>query len=308
MSISQDNDKKQIADSAINNLTTWQRTKSQYLLLKSRMQRGLVFTCTTLVSLLIASNFQPHLLHLIIAPMVTMFISLSIYLLNDIFDIKVDKINHPTRPLVSGQVRKSDAIGLVVLLSMLALGLSYAINTITLLLAVSYLSVGLLYSIPKISLKDRFVIKTIAIAIGGFLTSVIGSSTTGMFDEKTIVSAISFMMLIFVTSPINDLADYVGDKNNGRRTIPIVIGQRNTVVMAMVIPFAIALLFWCFYENWNFNIVTPIALTLLAVISFFILKPLFVKMNDYKYVRKRHKSAVFLHYGLQIALVIGILM
>lgn len=288
-------------------LTLSHRTKSQYFLIKSRIQRGLVFTSTTLVSLLIASNFQPQLIHLIIAPLVTMCVSLAIYLLNDIFDIKVDKINHPTRPLVSGEVRKSDAIILVILLSIAALGLSCIMNTMTLLLTISYLGVGLLYSIPKISLKDRFVVKTAAIAIGGFLTSMIGSSTIGIFDEKTVIPAITFMMLIFVTSPINDLADYAGDKNNGRRTIPIVIGQKNTVWMAVIIPFVIAILFWCFYERWNFNIATPIALTSLAIISLFILQPLFLKMSDYKYVRRRHKKAVFLHYGLQFALVIGIL-
>lgn len=293
--------------STFTNLTLGQRTKSQYFLLKSRIQRGMVFTSTTLVSLLIASNFQPQPIHLIIAPLVTMCVSLSIYLLNDIFDIKVDKINHPTRPLVSGQVKKSDAIILVILLSIAALALSCIMNTMTLLLTISYLVVGLLYSVPKVSLKDRFVIKTVTIAIGGFLTSMIGSSTIGVFDEKTIIPAIMFMMLIFVTSPINDLADYTGDKNNGRRTIPIVIGQRNTVWLAVIIPFVIAILFWCFYERWDFNIATPIALTSLAVISLFILKPLFLKMSDCKYVRKRHKKAVFLHYGLQFALIIGII-
>jgi len=266
-----------------------------------------VFTSTTLVSLLIASNFHPQVIHLIIVPLITMCVSLSTYLLNDIVDIKVDKINDPSRPLVSGQVSKSDAIILVTVLSGTALGLAYVVNTTVLFLAMACLLVGSLYSVPKISLKDRFVIKTVAVAVGGFLGSMIGSSATGMFDERAIVSAVSFMVLIFVTSPINDLADYVGDKKNGRKTIPIVIGQRNTVLAAITIPFIIALTFWFFYEYWNFHITAPISLTLLAITSFVILFPILSKTNDYKYVRKRHKKAVLLHYGLQIALVIGVL-
>ncbi len=283
------------------------QVKSQYLLFKSRIQRSLVFTITTLVSLLIASDFHPQLFHLIVLPLITMFASLSTYLLNDIVDIKVDKINDPSRPLVSGQVRKSDAIILVTLLSAASIGLAYMVNTGTILWSIACLAIGLLYSIPKVSLKDRFVIKTIAVAIGGFLASMIGSSTISIFDERSMVSAISFMMLIFVTSPINDLADYVGDKNNGRRTIPIVIGQKNTVLMAITIPFIIASMFWFFYERWDFHILTPIALTFLAITSLLILRPIFLKMNDYKYVRKRHKKAVLLHFGLQIALLIGVI-
>ncbi|MDE1815856.1 MAG: UbiA prenyltransferase family protein [Thaumarchaeota archaeon] len=299
--ISQQNDKNNTTKIAS------QKTKSQYILFKSRIQRSSVFTSTTLVSLLIASNFHPQIIHLIITPLITMCVSLSTYLLNDIVDIKVDKINDPTRPLVSGQVSKSDAIILVTVLSAAALGLAYMINTTVLFLAIACLLVGSLYSVPKISLKDRFVIKTIAVAIGGFLGSMIGSSAINMFDERAIVSAVSFMVLIFVTSPINDLADYTGDKSNGRRTIPIVIGQKNTVLMAITIPFIIALTFWFFYEHWNFHVTAPIALTLLAFTSFFILFPIFSKTNDYKYVRKRHKKAVLLHYGLQIALIIGVL-
>ena len=292
----------------VNNIkTTTQKTRSQYILFKSRIQRSLVFTSTTLVSLLIASNFHPQLIHLIIAPLITMCVSLSTYLLNDIVDIKVDKINDPSRPLVSGQVSKSDAIILVTILSGTALGLAYLVNTTVLFLAMACLLVGSLYSVPKISLKDRFIIKTIAVAVGGFLGSMIGSSAIGMFDERAVVSAVSFMVLIFVTSPINDLADYVGDKNNGRKTIPIVIGQRNTVLVAITIPFIIALSFWFFYEYWNFHVTAPISLTLLAIASFIILFPIFSKANDYKYVRKRHKKAVLLHYGLQIALIIGVL-
>lgn len=284
------------------------RLKSVYLLFRSRIQRSMVFTSTTLVSVLIVSNFHPQAINLILAPAITMCLTTSIYLMNDLVDIKVDKINHPTRPLVSGAVKKRDAWFLVISLTAISLAIACLLNLETIMLTVSYLVVGILYSIPKISLKDRFVVKTIAIAVGGFLTSMIGSSTAGAFDEKTIISAISFMMLIFVTSPINDLADYVGDKNNGRKTIPIVIGQKNTLMLAITMPFFIAGVFWLFYERWAFSMATPISLTALAVVALVIFRPLFARKDDYKFVRTKHKKAVFLHYGLQIALVIGILL
>ena len=42
-------------------------------------------------------------------------------------------------------------------------------------------------------------------------------------------------MMVFVTSPLNDLGDIKGDKKAGRRTIPIVLGKENTIRLSMLI-------------------------------------------------------------------------
>lgn len=41
-------------------------------------------------------------------------------------------------------------------------------------------------------------------------------------------AAAMLAMMVFVTSPLNDLGDIKGDKEAGRRTIPIVLGKEHT--------------------------------------------------------------------------------
>ncbi len=289
----------------------WQAPKKKiralFLLLKYRIRIGFVFTTSTITGLLVATNFHPQLIQLVTVPLITLFATLAVYWMNDITDIKLDKINASNRPLAGGHVKKSEAIILLTVLSLVALGFAYFVNFTTLLFTVAYLIIGILYSSPKISLKDRFILKTLAIAIGGFTTTLIGASINGTLDGRDFISAISFMMLLFVTSPVNDLGDYLGDKECGRKTIPIVIGKKNTIFISIAIPFFMMAFFWFFYPNLGFSIKAPIALTILAITSFLILRPMLSHLNDYKYIKSRHKKSLLLYYGLQASLLIGAL-
>ncbi len=298
-----------IADHAEKDLwqTPKKRISSLFLLLKYRIRIGFVFTTSTITGLLLATNFHPQLIQLFTVPLITLFATLAVYWMNDITDIKLDKINAANRPLARGQVKKSEAIVLLTVLSLVALGFAYSVNFTTLLFTAAYLVIGILYSSPKISLKDRFVLKTLSIAIGGFTTTLIGASINGTLDGQDFISAISFMMLLFVTSPINDLGDYPGDKEGGRKTIPIVIGKKNTIFISIAIPFFMMMSFWFFYPNFGFSIKAPMAMTVLAIISFLILRPMLSHLNDYKYIKSRHKKSLLLYYGLQASLLIGAL-
>ena len=282
------------------------RLQAYKSLLKSRFQRGMVFSAATLVALTLATSMNIQPAHML-TPLITMLSTLAVYLMNDIADIKVDRINAPNRPLASGLVRKSEAFALVAVLSVSSLLLALLVNPLTLIIVGAYLLIGVFYSVPKISLKDRFVIKTLSIAIGGFLTSLIGSSVAGSFDERTLVAAGAFLGLIFMSSPINDLADYAGDKKNGRKTIPIVIGPRNTTMLAVMFPLGIASALWVGYEGWDFNMLTPMVVSAVAITALLVIAPIYKHLEDFKYVRQRHKKIVFLHYGLQLALFIGML-
>ncbi len=41
--------------------------------------------------------------------------------------------------------------------------------------------------------------------------------------------------MVYVTSPLNDLGDVSGDKEAGKRKIPIVIGKRSIVTLSILI-------------------------------------------------------------------------
>ncbi len=287
--------------------TIFKKIRAVSLLLKSRIRHGLLFTSTTISGLVVVTNLHPHPSLLLLSSFVSLLSTLSVYLMNDFVDVDIDRINAPSRPLVSGSVKKSEAFLIILMLTAGSVGFAFLMSPLAVVLVSSYLMIGVVYSVPKIALQNRFLVKTSLVASGALLTTLIGSTASGVFEPHSFIIALTFMSFMFVTSPINDLADYVGDKKHGKRTIPVVIGQKRTVLFTITLPFIIATFFWIYYQSWNFGILTPISLTVLSFVAFKILCPIYNKSSDYKYIRKRHKKTLLLHYGLQLGLIIGII-
>lgn len=183
-----------------------------------------------------------------------------------------------------------------------------------------------MYSLPKISLKDKFVIKTSAIAVAMACSLLLGAS---MYSGKNFGSEIAgafgwigfqtegqllypifagamLALMVFVTSPLNDLGDIKGDKETGRRTIPIVFGKKNTIWLSMSITIGMALSTWMFYAIWTPEIVynyiqTPsryaVGLPLFAILK---------RIEDQNYIRQSvSKKSMPLHLLVQLSLVVG---
>jgi 4-hydroxybenzoate polyprenyltransferase len=233
--------------------------------------------------------------------------SLSIYVLNDLADLRLDEINSPKRPLASKTANKSDAIVLVSLLNCggLAIALSYGVATFLIVLAEIVLGLG--YSFKPLSLKDRFLAKTFSIGAGGMLASFFGGVAAGNINSAVIYAAIMFLVFLFVTSPINDLADMVGDKVDGRRTIPIVIGPKNTVKLAILVGFVPLASSLLALPRLGLSVLTLILFALLTARSITLLIPLLKEFSDPKLVRRHHKRIVPLHLLLQASLMLGTL-
>jgi len=231
--------------------------------------------------------------------------SLAVYILNDIADIKVDMLNAPNRPLVSGSVLRKEACIFIIILNVIGLSIALLINLYAFLVNLSVLVLSILYSAPRIALKERFLIKTLSIGSGGVLSIIFGGVAGGKLNLLVLYTAIIFFTFIFVSSPINDLADYKGDVANGRRTIPIIIGARLTITLTIVISFSIFCFTLVSFSSLGFNILTPFLIALVCTIAIHSAYSLLKNYNDSKHVRKMHKRMVLLHLLLQASLAIG---
>ncbi|MGM0438426.1 MAG: UbiA family prenyltransferase [Bacillota bacterium] len=67
-------------------------------------------------------------------------------ILNDIFDIEVDKINAPDRPLPSGVISPTIAVVFTAIITLLGLKLSFFINKIAVLLYIIFWVISFLYN------------------------------------------------------------------------------------------------------------------------------------------------------------------
>ena len=216
-------------------------------------------------------------------------------------------------------------------------------NLIGTVLASTIALIGVLYSLPKISLKDKFIIKTCAIAIAMAFSLLLGASVYLDYDSMAyrvsgwaaghtegqilypLYSGLMLALMVFVTSPLNDLGDIKGDKEAGRRTIPIVLGRTNTIRLSLFITLGIAFSSWALYAillsfdggDWiglingiSFSaIALPIIVSGTCILIIIHLLHVSKQIEDQNFIRRSvSKKSVPLHLLMQLSLVISCLL
>lgn len=285
-------------------------------LARSRFMRASVYTWATCVAVTLSAGGKPDLTVTFLSALTTFVMFLAIYVFNDLTDLQVDLINAPKRPLALQSVTKTDAAVLVLLLNFAGMAIGLWLGPMTFLITIAELLLGITYSVKPFSFKDRFLIKTLAIGAGGILASLFGgvagaesigyAAATNTLNVAVVYAASLFLIFLFVTSPINDLADYVGDKAQGRRTIPIIIGQKNTVRLALAVSVVPLLSSLAVLPAVGLSNVTLVMFAFLAARSIQLLAPLLKGgYSSPAAVRSQHKRMVPLHFLLQASLAAG---
>ena len=95
---------------------------------------------------IVAFGGFPHVYSIILGFMVGFFISTSALILNDYFDIEIDKINVPTRPLPSGMIKPYEVVLLSIVTTFIGLVSAFFIGRTALIMAVAFWIIGLLYN------------------------------------------------------------------------------------------------------------------------------------------------------------------
>ena len=134
-------------------------------------------------------------------------------------------------------------------------------------------TLGLLYAVPVVPrvwaeklgygrLKDIPSSKTIALS-GGWaccLGLVPALSPQGGFSGATILVCLVIFFLVFIRSALSDIIEIQGDRIAGRETIPIIIGEKNTLTLLGV---AVGLLVVTLVGGWLVGALNSLALVLL---------------------------------------------
>jgi geranylgeranylglycerol-phosphate geranylgeranyltransferase len=332
-----------------------QLLRSQVILFNSRKKWGLLFALATISGMFClpttldqiqngkVGSFDNGMNVLInsVLPLSTLLIITGMYVLNDLFDADLDRVNGKTnRPIPSGKVSKRQAVVFVVSMNVIGLCVPvFANNTMGIMMASTIALIGIMYSLPKISLKDKFVIKTCAIAVAMACSLLLGASMYSGKDFGSEIAGafgwISFQtegqllypmfagamlaLMVFVTSPLNDLGDIKGDKGAGRRTIPIVLGKKNTIWLSMSITIGMALSSWMFYAIWTPEIVynhiqtpsryavgLPLLISGTCILVVIHLFAVLKRIEDQNYIRQSvSKKSMPLHLLVQLSLVVG---
>jgi 4-hydroxybenzoate polyprenyltransferase len=173
--------------------------------------------------------------------LLTSFIGISVYGLNQIYDIESDRLNSKNLPLSLGKISKTMAWTISIASILSALIIAFSVGIVTTILTFSGLILGILYSVPPFSFSHKPVHSLVANAIGhGSLMFVLGYSYgfSMAVDEswnwlillKSLPYALAFgAVYLFTTFP-----DVAGDRRVGKKTLAVVFGEKKIVPNAIL--------------------------------------------------------------------------
>jgi 4-hydroxybenzoate polyprenyltransferase len=199
-------------------------------------------------------QYHDGFLQLIIGVSTLIILNAASNALNGVYDVEIDKINKPYRPIPAGVVTKDEARTIAWILYPLVLframlmdrepGTSGFFGLFVLLIML----ITIAYSTRPLRLKKRLWISNITIAFArGLLGFVAAWSIFGNPFSDLTPWFIGGVMMIFLIGAITskDFTDIIGDKVHGIRTLPVVYGIKKSALVSgpfFVIPFFLILI------------------------------------------------------------------
>jgi len=158
--------------------------------------------------------------------------------LNDIFDLEVDRINHPhtqDRPLVTGDATPRQLLTLAVALAGIALAAGLATGGLGIALIGTSLVLNIAYSVPPVRLCGRALAAPLVLAFAYVaLPYGIGLASAGRAPDWFDARVVECFMVLFVGRMLlKDFRDRNGDKAFGKRTFLLTYGKRVTLLSVL---------------------------------------------------------------------------
>jgi len=150
---------------------------------------------------------------------------------NDYYDIEIDRINKPARPLPSKTVQPERALIYALSLLCAGAGLGAVISAEALVIAVCAAAAVFVYSR---SLKQMALWGNVCVSAVSGMAFVYGGIAAGNTGRSLIAGLFAFLFHL-AREIIKDCEDMEGDKALGAATLPIVLGLRPAVSIAQAV-------------------------------------------------------------------------
>jgi len=202
---------------------------------------------TVLLSMSSGFIMMPNIIQLIkstsfmVSIVITLLIMTNSMVINDIVDMEIDKINAPTRPLITGELTKNDAISISVLFMV-----------ITELLSINFLNISsqnIVHIANLIIILYTPIFKRILFVKNLVCSGLISFSTIfpaiciGCTNGNLQLLMILTRMVLFGSISLEmlyDIKDIDGDLKNGVNTLPTKYGKKNTYrLVCKILTFSI---------------------------------------------------------------------
>ena len=238
---------------------------------------------------------------IILAMIAVFFETAAGNVINDYFDYNIDLVNKPERPIPSGRISlkngKNYAYFLFLAGTVCGFLISYLTNNWIPFIIVLIADVILYLYAYK--LKTTPLIGNLAV---GFMTGfgfVFGGFTINNPDIILTSIFLGFFAFVMTTAReiVKDIEDVEGDKKDGARTLPILIGKKIPAILATILIVVDCALCPLLYVYHIFGTLYLIIIAI-AVILFIYSAILILKSQD---EATAHKSSKLLKIGMLIA-------
>jgi len=242
------------------------------------------------------------ILNLILGILTYFFIAGSGMVINDYYDIEIDKINRPERPIPRGSITLSQAKILWIVTSLVGIAIAichsifFNIGYLNIIIAVFFAFIGWLYA--AWGKKSGFIgniIVSVSFSIGLIYGAVLNNSIIPPYIYFFFLTA---FFLLLSREIIKGCEDIEGDKNEGVKTLAIKIGIKKSKNLSLI--FAVLAVVFFILPNFT-SILNPMfflismffGLALAVYTITLMLKPNLVK-KDFKRISLLLKTSMFL--------------
>ncbi|MGH2567750.1 MAG: geranylgeranylglycerol-phosphate geranylgeranyltransferase [Bacteroidota bacterium] len=170
------------------------------------------------------ADWQPILL----AALAGALIAASGYAINDYFDVEIDAVNRPQRPLPRGALRKAEAWWIWRLCSSAGVVMSAFVGPVVLAIALFWVLSLYFYSRR---FKKSALVGNLIIGLATGLAFVYGGAVVAQL-ERSFVPAMFAFLINLARELVKDVEDREGDAKGNARTLPVQYGVKPALVLA----------------------------------------------------------------------------
>jgi geranylgeranylglycerol-phosphate geranylgeranyltransferase len=197
----------------------------------------LITFVTVIVAAVICLPDKTNGLNVFLAALAASLVMASGNVINDIYDIGIDKINKPLRPLPSGSLEIKEVYALYFIFIVTSIFISALVNEQALVIVL--ISILLLFFYSKY-LKRIPIVGNISVA---FLTGLVFIFGGVVVDNPiaAIVPAVFAFLINLIREIVKDIQDVEGDSKASVNTFPIQFGFQKSKILILLITIFLVL-------------------------------------------------------------------
>lgn len=190
-----------------------------------------MYSTMGLLGILVASRGLGLSLYNILPVFTITFSAMGLYIINDVFDLDIDRISHPERALPQGKVTVRQAQVLGISLMVAGPAIAFILDPIAGLMVGMITVTGICYSVPPIRLRKYPIIPNTMIGVIVIFSFIAGAAFRIPITGKIVFGGLLLWAFFSFQSFVKDIeqTEVEGDSVGGVKTLPVIFGPERAL-------------------------------------------------------------------------------